>query len=48
MAFDIPADQTIGIIGGGHLGRALALALTGKGFPRDRILISHKGKPGDR
>lgn len=35
----------VGIIGGGHLGRALALALPRAGIRRDRIRISHAGNP---
>jgi len=35
----------IGIIGGGHLGRALALALLDQGLPRDHLMVSHAGSP---
>lgn len=37
------ANQVIGIIGFGHLGHSLALPLVQKGFPKERLLISHRG-----
>jgi len=45
MISDASTGQTIGIIGGGHLGRALALAFIGRGFPPGKILISHGENP---
>lgn len=35
----------IGIIGAGHLGRAIAETLIASGFPQDRIMLSHAGNP---
>jgi pyrroline-5-carboxylate reductase len=39
------ANDTIGIIGAGHLGRSLAGTLIGTGFPKDRLRLSHAGSP---
>lgn len=39
------ANDTIGIIGAGHLGRSLAESLISTGFPRDRLRLSHAGSP---
>lgn len=38
-------EPVIGIIGAGHLGRALALLFQRTGIPEDDILISHAGTP---
>lgn len=35
----------IGIIGAGHLGRAIAETLIAGGFPQDRIMLSYAGNP---
>lgn len=37
-------NETIGIIGAGHLGRTLAETLVEHGFPKDRLMISFGGK----
>jgi pyrroline-5-carboxylate reductase len=37
------ADETIGIIGCGHLGRTLAEELIDHGLPRERLMISYGG-----
>ncbi|MDD1690678.1 MAG: NAD(P)-binding domain-containing protein [Methanoregula sp.] len=39
------ANDTIGIIGAGHLGRSLAGTLISTGFPKDRLRLSHAGSP---
>ncbi len=44
-AWNPPEDRIIGIIGCGHLGRSLANGLLGSGLPRERLLVSHGGKP---
>lgn len=38
-------NETIGIIGAGHLGRTLAGALVDQGFSKERLMISYGGKP---
>jgi len=38
----------IGIIGCGHLGQAVALALVHAGLPKERLLLSHSGSEGTR
>lgn len=37
------ANSTIGIVGFGHLGHSLALPLVKNGFPKEQLLISHRG-----
>lgn len=37
-------NETIGIIGAGHLGRTLAVTLVEQGFPKERLMISFGGK----
>ena len=41
-SFDNNTNSTIGIIGFGHLGHSLAVALVNNGFPKERLLISDK------
>ncbi len=40
---DFLADETIGIIGCGHLGRTLAAELVAHGFPKEKLLVSYGG-----
>lgn len=40
-----PLNETIGIIGAGHLGRTLAETLVMQRFPKERLMISFGGKP---
>jgi pyrroline-5-carboxylate reductase len=39
------SDGVYGIIGAGHLGRAIALRLLECGVPQDRVRLSHGGRP---
>jgi pyrroline-5-carboxylate reductase len=41
---DHPVNETIGIIGAGHLGRTLAETFVEHGFPKERLMISYGGK----
>ena len=41
---DHPVNETIGIIGAGHLGIALAETLVEHGFPKENLKISYGGK----
>jgi hypothetical protein len=41
-------DACLGVLGAGHLGRALAGGLVDAGFPRDRLLICHRGSAETR
>lgn len=43
MNLDFLANGTIGIIGCGHLGRALAAELIVHGFPKEKLLVSYGG-----
>jgi pyrroline-5-carboxylate reductase len=38
----------VGIVGCGHLGRAIALSLIKHGLDRDNLLVSYRGNPGTR
>ncbi|MFB3766664.1 MAG: pyrroline-5-carboxylate reductase family protein [Methanotrichaceae archaeon] len=42
-ALDFLANETIGIIGCGHLGRTLAEELIAHGFPKEKLMISYGG-----
>lgn len=48
MSPDPLSRATIGIIGGGHLGRALALSFAGRDFPLQRLMISYGRNPATR
>lgn len=41
----LPGDLPLGILGSGHLGRALASALIASGLPPSRLLLCHRGSP---
>ncbi len=41
---DFLADETIGIIGCGHLGRTLAAELILHGFPKEKLMVSYGGR----
>ena len=36
-------NNTIGVVGFGHLGSSIVLSLLAGGFPKERLLISHRG-----
>jgi pyrroline-5-carboxylate reductase len=42
---DLLANETIGIIGAGSLGRTLAETFIEHGFPKEKLMISYGGKP---
>jgi len=42
---DFLANETIGIIGAGSLGRTLAETFIEHGFPKEKLMISYGGKP---
>lgn len=42
---DLLANETIGIIGAGFLGRILAETFIEHGFPKEKLIISYGGKP---
>lgn len=42
-SLDFVANETIGIIGCGHLGRTLAREIIGHGFPKEKLIISYGG-----
>jgi len=48
MTPDHFSNKTIGIIGGGHLGRALALSLISRDFPAQQLMLSYGGNPVTR
>lgn len=48
MNTKLPNDYNIGIIGCGHLGRALALACLQNGISKDRLLLSYRGNAQTR
>ena len=41
---DHPVNETIGIIGAGHLGRTIAETFAEHGFPKERLMISYRVK----
>lgn len=41
--YELQKDCTVGVIGFGHLGHSLVLGLIRNGFPKERLLISHRG-----
>lgn len=43
-ALDFLANETIGIIGCGHLGRTLAKELIDHGFPKEQLMVSYGGR----
>jgi pyrroline-5-carboxylate reductase len=42
---DFLGDKKLGFFGCGHLGKAILTKLLEQGFPKNKIIVSHKGNP---